>query len=66
MAQLGVTVTDVSNAIKTQNIQAAVGSIGNRPTVDKQERTYSASAQGRLNTPEEFGNVIIRSIMAIT
>ena len=61
MAQLGVTVTDVSNAIKTQNIQAAVGSIGNRPTVDKQERTYSASAHGRLNTPEEFGNVIIRS-----
>lgn len=61
MAQLGVTVTDVSNAIKTQNIQAAVGSIGNRPTVDKQERTYSASAQGRLNTPEEFGNVIICS-----
>lgn len=61
MAQLGVTVTDVSNAVKTQNIQAAVGSIGNRPTVDKQERTYSASAQGRLNTPEEFGNVIIRS-----
>ena len=61
MAQLGVTVTDVSNAIKTQNIQAAVGSIGNRPTVDKQERTYSASAQGRLNTPEEFGNVTIRS-----
>lgn len=61
MAQLGVTVTDVSNAIKTQNIQAAVGSIGNRPTVDKQERTYSVSAQGRLNTPEEFGNVIIRS-----
>lgn len=61
MAQLGVTVTDVSNAIKTQNIQAAVGSIGNRPTVDKQERTYSASAQGRLNTPEEFDNVIIRS-----
>lgn len=61
MAQLGVTVTDVSNAIKSQNVQAAVGSIGNRPTVDKQERTYSASAQGRLNTPEEFGNVIIRS-----
>lgn len=61
MAQLGVTVTDVSNAIKAQNVQAAVGSIGNRPTVAEQERTYSASAQGRLNTPEEFGNVIIRS-----
>ena len=61
MAQLGVTVTDVSNAIKTQNVQAAVGSIGNRPTTAEQERTYSASAQGRLNTTEEFGNVIIRS-----
>lgn len=61
MAQLGVTVTDVSSAIKAQNVQAAVGSIGNRPTVAEQERTYSASAQGRLNTPEEFGNVIIRS-----
>ena len=61
MAQLGVTVTDVSNAIQTQNIQAAVGSIGDRPTVEKQERTYSASAQGRLNTIEEFGNVIVRS-----
>ncbi len=61
MAQLGVTVTDVSNAIQTQNVQAAVGSIGDRPTTAEQERTYSASAQGRLNTPEEFGNVIIRS-----
>lgn len=61
MAQLGVSVTDVSNAIRTQNVQAAVGSIGDRPTVDEQERTYSASAQGRLKTPEEFGNVIIRT-----
>ncbi len=61
MAQLGVTVTDVSNAIKTQNIQAAVGSIGDRPTTEMQERTYSATAQGRLTTPEEFGNIIVRS-----
>ncbi|MBQ7760339.1 MAG: efflux RND transporter permease subunit [Acidaminococcaceae bacterium] len=61
MAQLGVTVDDISNAIKTQNIQAAVGSIGDRPTAAMQEKTYSASAQGRLKTPEEFGNVIVRS-----
>ncbi len=61
MAQLGVTVDDVLNAIETQNIQAAVGSIGDRPTDAMQERTYSASAQGRLKTPEEFGNVIIRT-----
>ncbi|MDO4920830.1 MAG: efflux RND transporter permease subunit [Phascolarctobacterium sp.] len=61
MAQLGVTVDDVTNAIQTQNIQAAVGSIGDRPTDAMQERTYSASAQGRLKTPEEFGNVIVRT-----
>ena len=61
MAQLGVTADDVANAIKTQNIQAPVGSIGTRPTDAEQEFQYSASAQGRLSTPEEFGNVIIRS-----
>lgn len=61
MAQLGVTVDDVSTAIQTQNIQAPVGSIGDRPTAGEQERTYSASAQGRLSTPEEFGKVIIRT-----
>ncbi|MBQ3540815.1 MAG: efflux RND transporter permease subunit, partial [Phascolarctobacterium sp.] len=62
MATLGVTVDDISNAIKTQNVQAAVGSIGDRPTAAMQEKTYSASAQGRLKTPEQFGNVIIRSV----
>lgn len=61
MAQLGVTVNDVSDAIKTQSIQAPVGSIGDRPTAVEQEKTYSASAKGRLSSPEEFGNVIIRS-----
>lgn len=62
MAQKQVTITDIDVAVKNQNIQAAVGSIGDRPTDDMQEKTYSASARGRLNTPEEFGNVIIRSV----
>lgn len=61
MAQLGVSVDDVSNAIKTQSVQAPVGSIGDRPTAAEQEKTYSASAKGRLSSPEKFGNVIIRS-----
>ncbi|MBQ0066693.1 MAG: efflux RND transporter permease subunit [Phascolarctobacterium sp.] len=61
MAQIGVTVDEVIKAITTQNVQAAVGSIGNRPTVDEQERTYSASSKGRLETPEQFGNVVIRT-----
>lgn len=61
MAQLGLTATDVTNAIKAQNIQAPVGTIGARPTEEDQEFQYSASAEGRLKTEEEFGNIIIRS-----
>ncbi len=61
MAQLSVSVDDVISSIQSQNVQAAVGSIGNRPTIAEQERTYSASAKGRLSTAEEFGNVIVRS-----
>ncbi len=61
MAQLSVSVDDVISSIQSQNIQAAVGSIGDRPTIAEQERTYSASAKGRLSTVEEFGNVIVRS-----
>ena len=62
MATLGISVDEVAAAIKTQNVQAAVGSIGNRPTAAMQETTYSATAKGRLSTPEEFGNVIIRNV----
>ena len=61
MAQLGVSVDDVSNAIKTQSVQIPVGSIGTRPSAAEQEKAYSATARGRLTTPEEFGNVIVRS-----
>lgn len=59
MAQLGVTATDISSAIQSQNIQAPVGSFGARPNQESQEFEYSARAQGRLATPEEFGNIII-------
>jgi len=62
MATLGISVDEVASAIKTQNVQAAVGSVGNRPTEALQETAYSATAKGRLATPEEFGNVIIRNV----
>lgn len=61
MAQLGLTASEVAAAIRTQNIQAPVGSIGTRPTAQEQEMTYSASADGRLKTPEQFKEIIIRS-----
>ena len=61
MSKLGVTAEDVAAAIKAQNIQAAVGAIGTQPTEEYQEFTYSASAEGRLHTPEEFGEIVVRS-----
>jgi hydrophobe/amphiphile efflux-1 (HAE1) family protein len=61
MSQNGVTATDVTNAISQQNIQAAVGSVGSRPSVAEQEFTYSARLQGRLKTPEEFGNIVVKN-----
>ncbi|MDD4723013.1 MAG: efflux RND transporter permease subunit, partial [Acidaminococcaceae bacterium] len=61
MAQLGITASEVSTAIKAQNVQAPVGAIGSRPTAAEQEFQYSASAQGRLTTEEQFGNIIITS-----
>ncbi|MGI6263218.1 MAG: efflux RND transporter permease subunit [Succiniclasticum sp.] len=61
MAKEGVTVSEVETAIEQQNIQAPVGSIGSRPTTKDQEFKYAASTQGRLKTPEEFGNIIVRA-----
>lgn len=61
MAQLGVSVTDVSNAVKAQNMQAPSGSIGKLPSVKEQQFEYSTRIQGRLTTPEEFGNIIVKN-----
>ncbi|MBQ4838646.1 efflux RND transporter permease subunit [Pseudoalteromonas luteoviolacea] len=62
MSQLKVTVEEVTSAIREQNSQYAAGSIGATPTsASPQELVYSVTAQGRLSTPEEFDNIIIRA-----
>ncbi|HEY8069831.1 MAG TPA: multidrug efflux RND transporter permease subunit [Burkholderiales bacterium] len=61
MAQLGVTTTDVANAIRAQNAQYAAGKIGQEPAPDSQSTVYTVTAQGRLLEPEQFGNIILRS-----
>ncbi len=61
MAQLGITATDVTSAIYNQNQQFAVGKIGAAPTDHPVEQTFTVSTQGRLTTPDEFENIIIRS-----
>src|SRR6187399_1708948 len=60
LAKLGLTPADVISAIKEQNLQAPAGKIGGAPTPTDQEFTETLSAPGRLITPEEFENVIVR------
>ena len=61
MAQLGVTTTDVANAIRAQNAQYAAGKIGAEPAPNSQSLVFTVTAQGRMVEPEEFGNIILRS-----
>src|SRR5713226_2524707 len=60
LAKLGITVTDIANAIKAQNTVNPAGQVGGEPAPRGQQFTYAVLAQGRLSTPEEFGNVIVR------
>jgi HAE1 family hydrophobic/amphiphilic exporter-1 len=61
LAKLGVTATDVINAIQSQNSVNPAGQIGGEPIPAGQQFTYTVRTQGRLVTPEEFGNIIIRA-----
>jgi len=60
LAKLGITVTDIVNAIKAQNTVNPAGQVGGEPAQSNQQFTYAVLAQGRLTTPEQFGNVIVR------
>jgi hydrophobe/amphiphile efflux-1 (HAE1) family protein len=60
LAKLGITVTDIVRAIQTQNTVNPAGQVGGEPAPANQQFTYSVLAQGRLSTPEQFGNVIVR------
>ena len=60
MAKLGITVTDISNALQAQNTVNPAGQVGGEPAQNDQKFTYAVLAQGRLKTPEQFGDVIVR------
>lgn len=60
LAKLGLTPADVVASIKEQNLQAPAGKVGAPPTPKDQDFTETLSAPGRLVTPEEFENIIIR------
>ena len=58
MDGLSITTNDINNAVSKQNIQAAAGSIGSENS--NRFVNYKLNVQGRLTTPEEFGNIILR------
>src|SRR6202166_718164 len=62
LAKLGITVTEMVSAIQAQNTVNPAGQVGGAPAPKGQEYTYSVRAQGRLTSPEEFGNIIVREL----
>ena len=60
IARLGLTVSDLQNAILKQNAVNPAGQVGGEPAPSGQEFTYAVRAQGRLVNAEEFGDVVVR------
>lgn len=60
MEALNVSSTEISAAIQSQNVQAAAGQIGASPSPSLQQQTLTISGAGRLSSPEEFANIIVR------
>ncbi len=60
LTALGLAAEDVIGAIRQQNIQAAVGSIGRPPIATGQQVQYTLRAKGRLNDIEDYKNIVIR------
>ncbi|MFN8770608.1 MAG: efflux RND transporter permease subunit [Neisseriaceae bacterium] len=61
MAKLGISINDIQQAIKDQNIQVAVGKTGYPPTDGKQVLSFNLNGPGYYSTPEQFANIIIRA-----
>lgn len=61
MTAFGITATDVVNAVAQQNVQAAAGQIGQPPIDEGQQQQLTIVARGRLSTPEQFRNIIVRT-----
>jgi hydrophobic/amphiphilic exporter-1 (mainly G- bacteria), HAE1 family len=60
LAKLQITVPEIVAAIQTQNTVNPAGQVGSEPVPQGQDFTYSVRAQGRLSTPEEFEQIVVR------
>ena len=60
MANLGLTASDVINAMREQNVQVAAGALGRAPVPTGQSFQYTLTTLGRLTDPEEFRDIIVK------
>jgi hydrophobic/amphiphilic exporter-1 (mainly G- bacteria), HAE1 family len=60
LAKLAITVPEIVTAVQTQNTVNPAGQVGSEPAPKGQEFTYTVRAQGRLTSPEEFGQIVVR------
>jgi hydrophobe/amphiphile efflux-1 (HAE1) family protein len=61
MAQLGITVDDVANAIREQNATNPAGRLGRAPSPNTTELTFAVTTRGRLASPRQFDSVVVRA-----
>jgi HAE1 family hydrophobic/amphiphilic exporter-1 len=61
LAKLGITVPEIITAVQKQNTVNPAGQVGGEPIPSGQKFTYTVRAQGRLQTPEEFGEIVVRA-----
>lgn len=61
MAALGLTANQVVQAIQDQNQQVPAGTVGSSPALPSQSFEYNITVNGQLETPEQFGNIIVAS-----
>ncbi|HYE47780.1 MAG TPA: efflux RND transporter permease subunit [Caulobacter sp.] len=61
MAAVGVTPADISAAVRAQNAQVSAGQIGGPPTAEGAALNATITAQSRLNTPEQFRQIVVKS-----
>jgi hydrophobic/amphiphilic exporter-1 (mainly G- bacteria), HAE1 family len=60
LAKLGITVPEIVTAVQSQNTVNPAGKVGGEPIPSGQQFAYAVLAQGRLVSPEEFGEIVIR------
>jgi HAE1 family hydrophobic/amphiphilic exporter-1 len=60
LAKLGVTVSEIVNAVQSQNTVNPAGQVGGSPAAPGQQFTYTIRAQGRLMSSDEFGDIVVR------